>query len=466
MYSMMVQYNSTSHYNFTNMSLEQYLQEMRGPKQLPLNIAIPFTIFNLVIFVTGIVGNISVCVVIVKHSSMHTATNYYLFSLAISDLTMLIFGLPNDVTVYWHQYPWTLGVGFCKFRALLSESASYVSVLTIVAFSMERYLAICHPLHLYAMSGFQRAVRIIAALWIIAFLSATPFAVFTTVDYLEFPEESGNLVDESAFCGMLTQPDNWPLSEISTIVFFIVPMLVIMVLYIRMGIKIRRRTLCSLGSVHGENRHSQNRKAIIRMLAAVVIAFFICWAPFHAQRLIYIYGKDSKYFLTINEWMFYITGLLYYVSSTVNPILYNVMSNRYRVAFRETLCCCCQPRTSNGFSREQSSVRETTRYDGTQLIRVGSVPMGGKSVRYKHHRFNINNANENYEKQVGLLNENNDNFNLGKCVKRSDVLVVLKPAINGKTKCYTTANNVSEKEEEAHVVTEENGIENNVETRI
>lgn len=91
-YSAMVPYNATSDYNSTNMTMEEYLEAMRGPKQLPLNIAVPFTVFNLLIFVTGIVGNISVCVVIVRHSSMHTATNYYLFSLAISDLTLLIFG--------------------------------------------------------------------------------------------------------------------------------------------------------------------------------------------------------------------------------------------------------------------------------------------------------------------------------------------------------------------------------------
>lgn len=79
-------------YNFSNISVDDFLIMMRGPKQLPLNIAVPFTIFNALIFVTGIVGNISVCVVIVRHSSMHTATNYYLFSLAVSDLTLLIFG--------------------------------------------------------------------------------------------------------------------------------------------------------------------------------------------------------------------------------------------------------------------------------------------------------------------------------------------------------------------------------------
>lgn len=52
---------------------------------------------------------------------------------------------------------------------------------------MERFLAICHPLHLYTMSGFKRAVRIVAALWIISFLSAVPFGVFTKIDYIAYP---------------------------------------------------------------------------------------------------------------------------------------------------------------------------------------------------------------------------------------------------------------------------------------
>lgn len=63
-----------------------------------------------------------------------------------------------------------------------------MSVLTIVAFSLERFLAICYPLHLYTMSGLQRAIRIIAALWVVSFLSAVPFAVFTKIHYISYPE--------------------------------------------------------------------------------------------------------------------------------------------------------------------------------------------------------------------------------------------------------------------------------------
>ena len=54
------------------------------------------TIVYVIIFLTGVIGNVIVCVVIVRHSTMHTATNYYLFSLAVSDLLFLLMGEYNE----------------------------------------------------------------------------------------------------------------------------------------------------------------------------------------------------------------------------------------------------------------------------------------------------------------------------------------------------------------------------------
>ncbi|KAL4715355.1 hypothetical protein ACJJTC_015126 [Scirpophaga incertulas] len=127
------------------------------------------------------------------------------------------------------------------------------------------------------------------------------------------------------------------------------------------------------GSVHGEARQAQSRKTIIRMLAAVVVAFFVCWAPFHFQRLFFIYGTSSPHYHTINKHLFSVAGAFYYVSATVNPILYNLMSHRYRIAFKETLCCKSTKKQSK--YREHSSIRETTvnhTSDGGHLVRVRS----------------------------------------------------------------------------------------------
>ncbi|XP_045484639.1 neuropeptides capa receptor-like [Pieris rapae] len=269
-------------------------------------------------------------------------------------------GLPNDLTVYWHQYPYSLGIVFCKLRALISEAATYVSVLTISAFTLERYLAICHPLHLYAMAGLTRASRIILALWVVAFVCASPFAVYSDISYRDYPPNSGNASLDSAFCALMASS---PLLELSSIFFFFLPAIFILCLYVTMGChfrstRINKKTKGILqGQIHGETRQAKSRKAIIRMLVAVVIAFFVCWCPFHIQRLFYIYGNNLAQFHVINEHLFNVAGALYYVSATVNPILYNVMSARYRLAFKETLFCRKVSRRGSGFNQSR---RETT----------------------------------------------------------------------------------------------------------
>lgn len=79
-------------YNSSFFNVDAYLANHWGPKHLPLDVVIPITIVYVLIFVSGVVGNVAVCAVIIRNPTMHTATNVYLFSLAISDLTVLLFG--------------------------------------------------------------------------------------------------------------------------------------------------------------------------------------------------------------------------------------------------------------------------------------------------------------------------------------------------------------------------------------
>lgn len=66
-------------YPLTEYNDNDNLTLIYGPRRDSLYVIIPITVIYLIIFVTGVIGNISTCIVISKNRSMHTATNYYLF---------------------------------------------------------------------------------------------------------------------------------------------------------------------------------------------------------------------------------------------------------------------------------------------------------------------------------------------------------------------------------------------------
>ncbi|XP_011309955.1 neuromedin-U receptor 2 [Fopius arisanus] len=328
------------------------------PKRDALYIVIPITIIYMAIFITGLVGNVSTCVVIARNRSMHTATNYYLFSLAISDLLLLVSGLPPEMYYIWSHFPYVFGEGFCIIQSFAAETSANATVLTITAFTVERYFAICHPFLSHTMSKLSRAVKYVILIWILALCLAIPQAIQFGITFSQ--TLNGTAIPGTAACSV-----KWEIIdhafEISTILFFVLPMTIITVLYVLIGIKLRRSRLLvavkrnpmpgSLNSSESGRSRVSSQRNVIRMLVAVVVAFFICWAPFHAQRLLAVYAKSigdagGQSLVTIYTILTYISGIFYYLSTTVNPLLYNIMSHKFREAFKGMLADRCGARRS------------------------------------------------------------------------------------------------------------------------
>ena len=80
--------------------------------------------------------------------------------------------------------------------------------------------------------------------------------------------------------------------------------------------------------------------SIIYDSVAVVIAFFFCYSPFHAQRVLASimtrFQIKSKTYYRYHVVLTHISGITYYLSATINPILYQVMSRKFRIAFKDT----------------------------------------------------------------------------------------------------------------------------------
>ncbi|XP_055607160.1 uncharacterized protein LOC129754910 isoform X2 [Uranotaenia lowii] len=424
----------------------------------PLWIVIPISIIYSTIFVIGVLGNVITCIVISRNRSMHTATNYYLFSLAISDLLLLLSGVPQEIYFIWFRFPYPFDNNVCMLQGFAAETSANATVLTITAFTVERYVAICKPFLSHTMSKLSRAVRFILAIWVIAMCLAVPQALALQID------------EEFSTC---TVRRDWQqhVFTISTVLVFVFPMCVLTILYVLIGLQLRRskvmkrgtqlgssvrlkhsifkkssnRTVVSINyhqnndspqhysesmlttamqqhhqsssltpsplqpklslplsiggggggrsehlnnnglfyggdSNHHHHQHphlqqphqSQNHlqvgnsvhvlveqtnslssedgrinysnraqyhstKHVVKMLVAVVIAFFLCWAPFHAQRLFAVYGNDQNHNKAIRiafDILTYVSGVLYFMSTCINPVLYNIMSHKFREAFK------------------------------------------------------------------------------------------------------------------------------------
>lgn len=212
-----------------------------GPKRDPMYIVLPITILYAIIFITGVVGNVSTCIVISRNKSMHTATNYYLFSLAISDLLLLISGLPPEMYSIWSKYPYIFGEEFCVLQGFAAETSANATVLTITAFTVERYVAICHPFLSHTLSKLSRAIKFVVAVWIIAMFLAIPQAMSMGI-YYERLADGRMMNDEYYVCTMkkVIIPHAF---ELSTCVFFVAPMSLITVLYILIGLQLHRSTV-------------------------------------------------------------------------------------------------------------------------------------------------------------------------------------------------------------------------------
>ncbi|XP_024943453.1 pyrokinin-1 receptor isoform X2 [Cephus cinctus] len=212
-----------------------------GARRDPLYIVVPMTIIYAIIFLTGVIGNVSTCVVIARNKSMHTATNYYLFSLAVSDLLLLVSGLPPEMYYIWSHFPYVFGEVFCVIQGFAAETSANATVLTITAFTVERYVAICHPFLSHTLSKLTRAFKFVIVIWLVALCLAIPQAMSFGIVYETSAD--GRIPYEDHYVCIVKRVVIPHAFEISTFLFFVAPMTLITVLYVLIALQLRRSSV-------------------------------------------------------------------------------------------------------------------------------------------------------------------------------------------------------------------------------
>ncbi|XP_049813938.1 uncharacterized protein LOC126260644 [Schistocerca nitens] len=237
-------------------------------------------------------------------------------------------------------------------------TVAHASVLTILAISFERYYAICEPLRAGYVCTKARALLICLLAWALAALLTSPMLVIAKVEYHEY-------ADGSEFAACLSEAATaWPrlFFAASAALFFALPLLLLLVLYGRIARHLVAATAPAGSAAPAEPGPARARRQVALMLATVVLSFFLCLLPFRAFALWVIFASDEAVAGLGPEAYFnllYFCRTMHYVNSAMNPILYNLMSSKFRAGFAR-LCGLGRRRRLALLSRGSGGARNGT----------------------------------------------------------------------------------------------------------
>lgn len=341
---------------------------------VPVTAVIP-AIYSVICVLGTIANALAVCVLAHASASRRTVANTFMLNLCVSDLLFLL-SLPLWAVYYSQGYNWSFGWVACKVCGTLLNLNLYASIFFITCMSIDRYLAIVCPLHSQSARNPKRARLTCILVWLLACACSAPTLYLRNSYHIE------GLGVEA--CVIFYPNHVWYLTLVwmKIILAFLLPLLIISCCYCAIGRHLmadtgleRMRNLphptnmavlkshecqkserpltlsMSPSSSVGRALEGRGLERVLWTVAAVVLAFFLCWFPFHCVTFLDL--LRSKGFLDSCwvDWTIHnltpLTLCLGFSNSAINPVLYCFIGNHFRGRLGglcKGLCACLKAR--------------------------------------------------------------------------------------------------------------------------
>ena len=282
--------------------------------------------------VSGVLGNILVLFAILLDKSLRKhSRNLMIINLAITDLLMTSFPMPVlgvYITIYWPE--WNFGETLYKTTIYTSVVCGAVSLITMVLIAFDRYFAIVRNKQMLK----RRNVKIVLCLsWLYG--AVQPMHIFRNpgITKHSFRHGEWNVCHRMDSEVILTKSYIYPLLLMQMMGVLIESALLLM--YARMGFYIwRARTGLMNGGmeIRGVRRNIQ----ALKLMFAIILALCVCYLPYHLAIFLRIFPIPSdKPYIDPIFWL--MTCLLSMLNSSINPVLYALISQNFRVAYQNII---------------------------------------------------------------------------------------------------------------------------------
>ena len=294
-----------------------------------------FIIFESCIFVLlnimAFTGNLLVCIAFYKNPSLRSITNYFVLSLALTDLAMAVFVIPL-ATASSIANKWVAGDLGCKLRYFFTNSLGGTSLLTVMLLALNRYFRVVRPSLYPKLFSSNGSVTMALSAWIVTIIAVIILFFATGVQF-------ETLSVQPAFC-LRTFTDSAGKISFGVVhdAYIAIPSLVIVFCYVRIYQSVRKHNAVALSSPRkGKCAYGIQEKKMTRMLTVVVAGFYLCWLPLFVTQILMTFTKiikerDIKFY----NFYFNFPG---YCSSVINPVVYATMNPPFRSEFRNIFRC-------------------------------------------------------------------------------------------------------------------------------
>ncbi|XP_008308389.3 LOW QUALITY PROTEIN: galanin receptor type 1b [Cynoglossus semilaevis] len=291
-------------------------------------------VFGL-IFVLGVLGN---CLVLLeRYGSLGTrggggngatrgsVTNIWIVNLSSADLGFLLFCVPFQASVYSLPH-WLFGSFLCRFSHFCSSVSMLVSILTLVAMSVDRYLAVVRAGKAVRVRSRRNALVGVCVIWTLSVLFSVPVAQHQVLT-------GHTAAPNSTFCWeSWSQHAHRRVYKVCVFVLgFVVPLLLISCCYVKILFHLHRKIK------NTSKKSERSKQKTTQTVLMVVTAFALCWLPHH---IIVMWVEFGLFPLNDASFVFRIVShCLSYGHSCLNPVLYAFLSENFRKASRQVFDC-------------------------------------------------------------------------------------------------------------------------------
>ena len=226
----------------------------------------------IIIIIFSLVGNSLVCLAFYRNRRLRSITNFYVFSLAIADITFAIFVSPFNVIAIGYRR-WPFDFNFCQFNGFLSAYWTEVSIFIMTMTSINRYVCVVKPRLYPVFFSKRKTVLSILFIFIVIFISSLTFVIITPVIYRWDPQ--------GLHCrGTYLKRTRTTKTTLAGLV--LLPLLLIVFCYGGAHRVVSHHHKALQPSLHlTSNRGTITAQEIktCRVLFAAVAGFCICWTP-------------------------------------------------------------------------------------------------------------------------------------------------------------------------------------------